>query len=66
MEDSTDTLAQMVIYVVILFLTLYAVALGSHWFKYGANRKTSLTAMFIFLAGSGILVIGLATAYNLF
>ncbi len=56
--------AEIIIYLVILFVTLYAITLGYHWFNFGKSKTTSMTALIIYLTGSGIIVTGLITAFN--
>ena len=64
MEESALAFAELIIYFVILCLTLYGLALGYHWFSYGASRKTSMTAVIIYISGCIALIIGLVAAYN--
>ena len=59
-------LAQLAIYVVLLIGTVYSVVIGYHYFQYGSSKKTSTTALVVFLIGAGLLLIGLMVSYSLF
>lgn len=58
------TFGELILYLVILTLTLYGVALGYHWFTYGATRSTSMNAMIVYILGSLVLVLTMVTALN--
>jgi len=65
--ESGNTLyafAEVFIYLTTLLLAFYVLVLGYHWFNYGSNKKISVTALMIFVAGSTALAIGLITTYN--
>lgn len=64
MEGPVALFAELMIYLIILFLTLYGVALGYHWYSYGDSKATSTTTMTIYVAGSIALVLALVTAFN--
>lgn len=62
----TDVFAQGAIYLSLLLLTIYTLVLAYHWFSYGSSKKTSTTAMTIFLIGSVILFASLLSTYSFF
>ena len=68
MEDPSfiSIVAEGIIYVSLLVGTIYTLIVSYHWFQYGSSRKTSTTALIIFLSGSGLLFLGLVTSFYLF
>lgn len=64
MSEPILLFAQLFIYISLLVFTIYTVILGYHWFSYGASRKTSMSAMIVFLVGAAGLFITLVMAYQ--
>jgi hypothetical protein len=64
MSETILLLAKLLIYISLLTFTIYTVIFGYHWFNFGTNRATSITAMVVFLSGAVALFLTLITAYQ--
>jgi hypothetical protein len=64
--NTLNLFAEGMIYLITLILALYTVVLAYHWLNYGSNKKISVIALAIFVAGSAALVLGLVVSYNFF
>ena len=52
-------ITRLVLFVALGAVTLYAVIFGYHWFQYGSSRRTSLSAIIIFVSGAALLLFGM-------
>lgn len=66
MEEPTlfKTVAEGLIYLTTLILTIYSVILGYHWFTYGASRKKTMTALIVFVSGCAAIIVGLVVTFQ--
>ena len=66
MELSVTSLFQIGIeglfYILLFLYTIHGIFLVFHWFSYGDNKRTSLTALAIYLAGGALLFLTLSIA----
>jgi len=46
---------QVLFFILLLCFTIHTLFLSYHWFTYGSNRRVSLIALSIYLAGGAIL-----------
>lgn len=63
MSPFVTTLAEGMIYLTLLVYCIATLIYGYHWFNYGVNKKTSTTAMIIFLAGAAVMGLGLVITF---
>ncbi|MEZ4200401.1 MAG: hypothetical protein R3B69_02295 [Candidatus Paceibacterota bacterium] len=66
--DTTPILelaVQLIILLSIIITIVYVLVVGYHWFSYGSSRKTNMTALAIFLGGTGLFVSGMVVSYFL-
>ncbi len=48
---------ELLFFVLLLFFALQAAFLSYHWINYGSDRKMSITALCIYLAGGSVLLL---------
>lgn len=66
MQGSIAAFAEIGVYLAILFVTFYAIALGYHWFSYGASKKTAMLGLAAYLLGAALLLIAMTITLNYF
>ncbi len=66
MELPINELALIAIYLIIILLTGYGVALGYHLLTFGESKTKAMSVIITYTAGSALLVIALFTTYNFF
>lgn len=66
MEANIAALSEIIILFVVLVLTLYGVALGYHWYSYGASKQAAFKAVTIYTIGSIVLILGLVISATFF
>ena len=66
MEVNLLPFFEILTYLSMIFLALYSAVLGYHWFTYGANPGTSMTLMIVYVLGSVLLLIAMASTLTFF
>ncbi len=47
-----DIILHLIFFVLMLVFIVHSLFLGYHWFTYGSNKKTAMTALATYLLGS--------------
>lgn len=64
MVASLSPFAEILIYVTILMLTFYGIALWYHLFTFGESKAKAIQALTIYVVGSIIIVAGMVFAFS--